>query len=438
MVLKRFRPTVFAALALAFTAAAGAGCKEQSLFDEGNDPDGPGPVGTSCPADCLGDAARDFDDSDGAAGERWRYLEDRRDRSWTALTATDGIAVGADPALAITTCQARPSAPACAELPGALLLSSSGASSASDPAIEFKVASKGTLQLGVRAFVSTTDPAQQIVVYRNSREDLLFAGAATPGQLFEQSIAVDALSGDRLLVALVPASGGATDVALELFVSDTGLATRCQVALTFEQVSGTTVNAQCGAAFDSLNWNFDLGVETAVDPMLGAGPFPEMGMAAIIPPSRFYRGIDPLDKSKDFTLQFWMRVVALDDVYIAYPFSDHDLNNSGGVTIDLYEGMNVQLESLTYTGGPDNDGYVGSSAAYPNMDAWKFIRLVHAGDKVAVCVDGRRLFDYDLPVGKLNSGILPHIGKNVVWVPGAFFNGAIDDFRAISAALPCQ
>lgn len=33
MVLMRFRSTSFAALALACTMVAGAGCKEQSLFD---------------------------------------------------------------------------------------------------------------------------------------------------------------------------------------------------------------------------------------------------------------------------------------------------------------------------------------------------------------------------------------------------------------------
>lgn len=436
MVLMRFHFASFAALAFSFVVAgAGAGCKEQSLFDEGkDDPDGPGPVGDSCPADCLGDAARDFNDSDGAAGERWRYLEDRRDRSWTALTAADGVAVGADPALAITTCQSRPTAPACDELPGALLLSSSGAATASDPAIEFKVASKGTLQLGVRAFVATTDPAQQIVVYRNSREDLLFTGAATPGTLFEQSIAVDALSGDRLLVALVPASGGATDVGLDLFVSDTGLASRCQVALTFEQVSGTAVNAQCGGAFTNYE---DVTGTPEIPPVLGSAPYPELGQSAVIAPNTYYKGVDALDKAGDTTLQYWLRFNAFYSSYDAWPVSDMDLNGDrGGLGNAIYERADIRID--TTIGSPANT-YIGSNAPFNFVGQWVFVRVVHAGGKVSTCLNGKRISVFDLEAGKLKTTFPLYLGKNVLWTPQvAAFDGSLDDLRVLSTALPCE
>jgi hypothetical protein len=44
-----------------------------------------------------------------------------------------------------------------------------------------------------------------------------------------------------------------------------------------------------------------------------------------------------------------------------------------------------------------------------------------------------------LPAGKMQSTFAPRVGRNVNWLPmGAFFDGAVDDVRVISAALPCD
>jgi hypothetical protein len=33
----------------------------------------------------------------------------------------------------------------------------------------------------------------------------------------------------------------------------------------------------------------------------------------------------------------------------------------------------------------------------------------------------------------------PYLGRNVIWLPsGAFYDGAIDDVRVLSGALPCE
>ncbi len=424
------------ALLLAFSslaAFASSACKDQSLFDEVKDPGGPGDVGVECPANCLGDAARDFNGGNGGAGERWRYLEDLRDRSWTEMTIVDGSAQGAEPSTSITTCAARPTAPACAEIPGALLLSAAGSGAASDPALEFRPQSKGTFQVGLRVFVPATAISQQLLVYRNSREDLLFSGPAAPGELFERAIFADLLSDDRLLVALAPVSGGAADVALELFVSDIGMPSRCQLAVPFEQTSGTTVTSQCGGAFTSFDYaNGD--VEIA--PTLTDGPYPELGQAARIAPGYYLKGDDILDKTGDVTLQFWMRFDAVFDSYGAWPVSDLDLDTGGGIGTSVYTAAELRFDS---TVGTTDGSYLGANAPFSRMGQWVFVRVVHAEGKVSTCLDGKPFSSFELAAGKLASGYPLYLGRNVLWSPQvAAFDGRLDDLRVLSAALPCQ
>jgi hypothetical protein len=447
MVLRSSIPSLALLLPALLLAATGAtGCKDQSLFEEGQD-EGPGVVGSTCPVECLGNAARDFDGGGPGLGDRWRYLEDRRDRTWTEMSVVGGTATGYDPAIKISTCKANPTAPACAAVPDGLLLSSSGASSDADPALEFRVVSKGTVQIGVRAFVPATAVGQQILVYRNSREDLLYAGPAVAGELFEQVIVADVLSGDRLLLALAPASRGAAEVGLTLFISDVGVASRCQVALTFEQASGTTVAAQCGSAFDSFSYNGS-GDDPPLAPTLGPGPYPELGMAAVIAAGTYYKGAKTLDKSKDVTIQFWMRVRAVDPTYAGFPFSDLDLDDAnpkvvGGVGVAVYNDgtntgtMGMETSSCRFAQGAVE--FDESKTPYPYVGQWQFVRLVHAGGNLTTCMNGKRVGSLPIPTGRTNSSYVPHLGKDLNWSPqGAYFDGAIDDFRVISAALPCE
>jgi Concanavalin A-like lectin/glucanases superfamily len=450
MVLRSSIPSLALLLPALLLAAAGAtgatGCKDQSLFEEGQD-EGPGVVGSSCPLGCIGDAARDFDGDGPGLGDRWRYLEDRRDRTWTEMSVVGGTATGYDPAIKISTCKANPTAPACAAVPDGLLLSSSGASSDADPALEFRVPSTGTVQIGVRAFVPETAVGQQILVYRNSREDLLYAGPAVAGELFEQVIVADVLSGDRLLLALAPASRGAAEVGLTLFISDVGVASRCQVALTFEQASGTTVAAQCGSAFDSFSYN-GAGEDPPLAPTLGPGPYPELGTAAVIAAGTYYKGTKTLDKSKDVTIQFWMRSRVVNGTSPGYPFSDLDLDNAnpkalGGLAVRIYDDgtgkLGTATQSCRFAQQGQGEEYDETRTPYPTLDAWQFVRLVHAGGNLTTCVNGKRAGSVAVPPGRTNSSHVPYLGKNVIWLSqGAFFDGAIDDFRVLSTALPCE
>ncbi|HRC55484.1 MAG: hypothetical protein IPI49_09255 [Myxococcales bacterium] len=428
-----YRRIATAAL-LTLAVAASGGCK-QSLFEDGAGDD-PDVVGTTCPAECLGDAARDFQAATPKRG--WRYVEDRRNRTWVPMTAASKRAVGEDPANGFTTCADKPGAAACAALPGALLVSTAGGSSAADPALEFTVTSKRVAKLGVRVLVPADAPEQQLRIYRNSREDSLFTGSAAAGTLLEQVVSADVLPGDRLLLAFAPASGGATDIGVELFISDVGTPSSCKIGLTFDGATGNTVTNACGAAFTSYQYQ-DVGDDTEVPPTLGPGPFMELGQAAVIAPGKYYKGLEVPSKAGDVTLQFWMQAKTVNEIYGSYAYSDHDLDNTGGVSVDLYSPGRVIIESLSCTrvnGGAG--GYAGTFVDYPNSTTWQFVRLVHTGSKVTLCINNKQALNYALPGGKLTSSYPPYLGKNVKWSPGAFFDGAMDDVRLLSTALPCE
>src|SRR5262249_32314878 len=149
---------------------------------------------------------------------------------------------GRDPANHITTCKAQPGAAACGMLPDALLVSSSGATSAADPAFEFTAPDAQVIKLTLRSYLAS-GAEQKIRLYRNSREDVLFTGPATAGLLVEQTIMLDALPGDRFLVAMAPSGQGATDVAIQLVISSAGAVfpSACQLALGFAGATGNTV-----------------------------------------------------------------------------------------------------------------------------------------------------------------------------------------------------
>lgn len=414
-----------------------AGCKEQSLFDEGKD-EGPGSVGSSCPSQCLGDAARDFDGTISGAGGHWRYLDDHRDRTWTRMEVTGGRMQGEDAISAISSCVSRPAAPACSKLPKALLISSAGSASAADPAIEFKFDTKQTVQVGVRAFVPDGADLQQILVYRNSREDLIYGGPALPGDLFERSLDVDVIPGDRLLFAVAPAAGGATEVGFELFLSNTGTPSRCQVAIDFEQATGDTVVAHCGDPFAFYQYEASEPngpSDVPKPPILLAGPYPELGQAASIPTNHYFKGTNVLDKGEEFTWQYWMHLNALVDGYGAWVVSDMDLDIYGGMANVVYEGATVNFD--TQVG--DESPYLGANAEFQFVNKWVFVRVSYTNGKLSTCLDGKRLTSLDVPVEKLKSNRPLYLGKNVVWSPQvAAYNGLLDDVRVLSTALPCQ
>src|SRR5262249_17469487 len=129
-----------------------AGCS-QSLFDENGATSDSANIPLTCPTPCLADAATDFNRTPPGAGGKGRYLADQPHRPWRAMTGDATQMTGADPNNHITTCAAHRTAAACVALPGALLVSSAGATSAADPALEITATQSQVIQLVVRAFV---------------------------------------------------------------------------------------------------------------------------------------------------------------------------------------------------------------------------------------------------------------------------------------------
>ncbi|HET9484633.1 MAG TPA: LamG-like jellyroll fold domain-containing protein, partial [Xanthomonadales bacterium] len=394
------------------------------------------PVSSSCTAPCVGDAGADFDSTPMGKNGRWRYLEDRRNRTWTPMTPdAQGVMLGADTNNAITACKATSTESACTALPGALLVSAAGAAAAADPAIELTAPMNQHVRISLKVHVPVSAPAQTVRLYRNSREDVLFSGDAQPGMILETSISIDALASDRILFALAPSGAAVQYVGVQLFVSGTGMAfpQACQIALSFAAASGNTVDNLCGGDFTSTDYNAG-----AVPPTLAAGPFPEQGMAADIVPDRYYEGTNLVNRGGDTTLQFWMKHDG-PTASAPWPYSDLDLDNvnPGGLGVVLIEN-NTKLEVNTCTSG-NPLAFRGDSTPYPTDGAWHFVRIVHRGGNVEVCLDGARKFTFAAPTGTLATKYKPHLGRNVVWTPsGAFYDGGIDDVRVFGAALPCD
>jgi hypothetical protein len=431
--------------ALALVTLAGCG---QSLFDARGTTDGgsggpDGPVASTCPAGCIGDAAADFDGSPAGSTGRWRYLDDRRTRMWAPMMADGSVFTGSNPANKITTCAAEPAAAACAELPGALLISTGGATSAADPAIEFTAAENEVIQLTVRVHVPAGSPEQVVRLYRNSREDVLVTAPAEAGITLDRAITVDALAGDRFLVALAPDAMGASNVAVQVFVNSTGAVfpSKCQLALSFSAANGNDVDNLCGA---DLTYNNDLLAPNpeATPPVLGPGPFPELGQAADIAMDHYYKGTTLLDRTGDSTIQMWVKHDALVDPYGAWIFSDEDLNAGGGIGAVIYDAPGpVRTLDVVTCVDPDATPIVFAleSVPFPSDQDWHFLRITHSGGIVKICIDDLKLAEFAVPATKLVSTFTPHFGRNVRWSPqGAFFDGSIDDVRAFKTALACE
>jgi hypothetical protein len=290
------------------------------------------PPPATCGAACVGDAGKDFDGTPTGRTGLWRYLDDHRDHTWAAMTASATAMTGADPANHITTCAAKPSAAGCKALPGALLVSSAGATSAADPAIELTAPADQVLTLDLHAFASTGAP-QQIRVYRGSREDALITAIADVGKQVDQTIKLDVLKGDRLLVALAPAGAGATDVALQVFAEPSGdkFPADCQFALDFEPAGrgATSVTDRCNGTFNHMTVNDDTLAETATAPRFIASVYPELGQAADFARGDYFLATSEVDASKPFTVQMWVQLRKQDAIEHAWPFSMLDFNVGG-------------------------------------------------------------------------------------------------------------
>lgn len=385
-----------------------------------------GVVQQTCGAMCLGDAGADF----GAA--KWQYLEDKRNRTWTPMTESGGAFVGADPNNKIASCE-RESKPACSTLPGALLMSSSGGSAAADPAIAFTIPVKQVVKLTVRVRIEG-NAGQLVRLYRNSREDSLFTAVAQPGMTLETSIQVDVLPQDRFVFALAPATAGAQDVAVQMFVNDTALAfpQQCMMGVQWNmpQQSGLTAN-ECGAALTYYDDSGTTTMQTAT--VIGEAPFPELDKGGTIVPDHYFESADVMDRSGPNTTQFWIKQTVVGFTNAA-TVSDADLNRPGGLGIYLDTINTITAETCN---DATNVTFVQATGAYPQDMGWHFVRVTQTADTVALCLDGKRLASYAIPATGMQSNNHPFIGRSPTNATEVL-EGGIDDLRIYKGALPCE
>jgi hypothetical protein len=446
-------------VALGAALAAAAPACSHSLFDNhpGGGPETGGDAGSDaagvpagCPDGCLGDAAANFDGTDTGATHVWRYLEDQG-RAWQAMTLDSSTMMGQlDAANQITTCKTR-QAPACAELPGAVLMSS-GAASAIDPAIEFTApgTTPQVIQLIVHAYQASGDD-QTLRIYRNSREDLLFTGPLMAKHRVDQALVVDALPGDRFLVA-ISGSAAASDVGLQIYVNATGRAfpTSCQLALPFTGLDTTTrtiADACSQYTFSSFKFTAPPPVvTTASTPFVpGPGPYPEQMSGIAVAQGMFLRrdGLAPanaLDWSHDITVQLWAQPTMLGQLGTeSFLFSDFDIDACGGMELSVRapSGVDPRITLRACTNPVAmTDSMLAS--AFPFDSGWHFVRVVRTAAEFDLCIDG--VYADRLPVqpGAVASNNPPDLGKPIVDNQGAAYIGGFDDVRAFRGALPCR
>ena len=397
-----------------------AACK-QSLFAAGGD-DGTSPDGTlpaTCASPCVADAGKDYQTGP------WRYLDDHKNRTWVAMNAAGPMEIG-DGGNTIAPCAG---SPACALLPGALLLTQ--ASNAADPAIELTIA---TSQVVTVTLAAASAGAETVRLYRNSREDALYTTTTTANAVAGTTLTMDVIAGDRILVT----STGET--AIQLFVSGTGaqFPSTCLMAVAFPPVTASTIANACGSTVSSMMTTDDDATQTAKTFRDTPGPYAELGTGGLLAQGQYYQGGSTLDRTGDTTTQMWIRQDAALDAHAAIYFSDVDLDVGGGLSIDVSAETVPQLEAFVCTNpaGPSNfvDGLGGD---YPNDHAWHFVRVTYSNGTLALCLDGKKLGSKQLPA--LTTTQKPFIGKDVFWTPpGAWVSGAVDDVRVLRGALPCD
>jgi hypothetical protein len=448
---------------MALLAALAAAACNHSLFDNrpgggsagsGSDAgsDGPG-VPASCPDGCLGDAAANFDGSDTGTTHVWRYLEDQG-RAWKAMTLGNSTMMGQiDPANRITTCKTRQGAPACAALPGALLMSS-GATSPIDPAIEFttpRTMPPQVIQLALHAYLAS-GADQTIRIYRNSREDLLFTSPLTATNPVDHAVVVDALPGDRFLVAISGAEA-ASEVALQFYVNATGdpFPTRCQLALSFTGVNTTTtttVQDPCSKyTFTSLMFTAPPPAQTtkATPIVPGPGPYPEQMPGVSVGQGTFLQRDGPaplnaLDWSHDTTVQLWAQPTMLGQLGVdSYLFDDFDIDTCGGMELSVRAAGGLDPH-ITLHGCTDPVTMATDTItpAFPLDSAWHFVRVVRNAAGFDLCIDGGYVASLPVKPGAIASNNPPDLGKPLPYDEGASYIGGFDDVRAFTGALPCR
>jgi hypothetical protein len=81
--------------------------------------------------------------------------------------------------------------------------------------------------------------------------------------------------------------------------------------------------------------------------------------------------------------------------------------------------------------------FVHAAANLPDVLRWHFIRIVHTQAEIALCIDGVRAAQVATTNAAFPTVNAPVLGSEP-FASVARFDGALDDVRAITGALPCE
>lgn len=451
-----------AALALLLVAALGC---NQSLFDsnpderdagdggddgdDGVDPDGgvepdAAPVST-CPEPCLGDALADFSDQQGGSNQRWFYLydlgspngADYDELAYATWNGLDAWVVG-NGGPAIASCRGQ-QAPECLGLDDFVLLVPGA--DRQRPALTYRVPETATYRLSgaIRgADGGPLDVPVQVLVSRAGRHDALAVSRIRTSESEAPLAAlVPAIAGDEITVS-IGSDQPAPPLGVRVFFTriDGGgdvFPGSCQVALRFDP--DDPLGEACrGATVMDLNDGIGLPGTSSEGP----GPSARLGDGREFAEAQYLVvGGSPLDRSGDFTVQFWARITEPPGFASAL-FADWNDAVRGGIAVSLDDGVGYLCHMENGSVPSEQDC---AQTERPADNAWHFWRVVRSRSgttgTLQLCIDGSERLQIPLsPDANLTGDEPPHLARNVVYNP-ATFAGSLDEVRVFGEALPC-
>lgn len=435
-----------------------------AVGDAGERPDGSERVDggdpASCVDPCLSDATLDFGDVQGSGPLQWRYLNDTR--SATGLTygelalSTHYMApawTDATPPPAIVDCRDSIDG-ACATASGQLVLEADALAGGSDPVLGFTATEDASYIVVVDVLAVDGGPAA-ITISRTSRLDSIAVGElSAPGTV---TGVVDLLEGERGLVTVAPVAdpGGALSVGASVRVSRVigeSLAD-CELVMPFDTDDSLALGCSEGTLTEGMGFD---------DTTTASGPSTAHGGAR----AWGYRGKalqavgESPDYSGDFTIQLWLLVdnLSLSEPAVYTDATASSAENASGVRLSLAresdDGLRSNVATAVYRFGMggdlpptdpsvfcDLDGIcIGTiEGSIPALDEWHFYRIVRLADsdEVRFCIDGELVgtgfLDGDLDI---SPRVTPTVGSSGTSAMNSL-EGAIDDVRIFSRALPC-
>jgi hypothetical protein len=405
---------------------------------------------SDCTAPCAGDPVDDFTSTQGGSNGRWLYLADTRainGADYVEMTYGD---IGGTPAwvgptgsspAGIMSCKDNEGTPDCDGVASSLLLFPG---SDQDPALAFVAQAEGTYTVTgkVRPAIGTPEGLpQRFLLSRNTRHDLLDTKVHVTSPVPDDFTAeVELLTGDRLILTFV---GGASSVPIAFDFHLTLIADgpsafpgKCQFAATFDGTGADALRERCrGGSIQNLNDG--IGPPGMSQPAASVND--EHGDARDISEGQYLSGSGgPLDKTGDFTIQWWSKLDEPQPSFSSTPYSDrHDPKNGmlGGVAVFLDDDTSLLTFCSMWRGGLGNclDG------VRPTDSQWHFYRITRSMTEaqLELCIDGvATLTDPNPGTADMTSDVSPTMGRNVDFNP-AYFGGLIDDVRGFNRALPC-